>query len=107
MILKKGLVVTNIDKRVVQHLPDEHCRFRSHEHHLYVLPRLSLFNTADNSADIATIPKPKPARVCVTVADLGRGAKVYITCYISRRNQTNSELPEVEIDCIAIAGTAM
>lgn len=92
VILAKGFVVNNIDKRVVQHLPDEHCRFRSHEHHLYVLPRLSLRNTADNSADIATIPNPKPARVCVTVADLGRGAKVFVPCHISRKSQTNSKL---------------
>ncbi|KAM0244233.1 hypothetical protein ACHAP5_006446 [Fusarium lateritium] len=43
---------------------------------------------AMNAIYIATVPDPKPARVCVTVAKLGRGAKV-------------------EIDCIAIAGTAM
>lgn len=27
-------------------------------------------------ADIATVSDPKPARVCVAVAELGRGAKV-------------------------------
>ncbi|KAH7245334.1 Endoribonuclease L-PSP/chorismate mutase-like protein [Fusarium tricinctum] len=43
---------------------------------------------AMNTIYIATIPNPKPARVCVTVAELGRGAKV-------------------EIDCVAIAGRAM
>ncbi|KAH7151387.1 Endoribonuclease L-PSP/chorismate mutase-like protein [Fusarium sp. MPI-SDFR-AT-0072] len=35
---------------------------------------------ADTAMDIATIPNPKPARVCVTVSELGKGAKVEIDC---------------------------
>ncbi|EXL52407.1 hypothetical protein FOCG_08199 [Fusarium oxysporum f. sp. radicis-lycopersici 26381] len=35
---------------------------------------------AMNAVYIATIPNPKPARVCVTVSELGKGAKVEIDC---------------------------
>jgi hypothetical protein len=42
--------------------------------------------------DIATIPNPKPARVCVTVSELGKGAKV--SCQpISNRKNVESKLP--------------
>jgi enamine deaminase RidA (YjgF/YER057c/UK114 family) len=84
VMLTKSLATTDIDKRLVQHLPDEYCLFRSHEHYLSVLSGLSLWKIANNSTDIATIPNPRPARVCVTVAELGRGAKVFIPNYISR-----------------------
>ncbi|KAI9042022.1 RidA family protein [Aspergillus affinis] len=51
-----------------------------------------LTNIADfaamNAVYIASVPDPKPARVCVTVSELGRGAKV-------------------EIDCVAIAESAL
>ncbi|KAI6758344.1 hypothetical protein HG530_010584 [Fusarium avenaceum] len=50
-----------------------------------------LTNIADfaamNTIYIATMPNPKPARICVTVAELGRGAKVEIDCVaIAERN---------------------
>ncbi|KAK2472932.1 hypothetical protein H9L39_15107 [Fusarium oxysporum f. sp. albedinis] len=35
---------------------------------------------AMNAVYIATIPNPKPARVCVTVSELGKGAKIEIDC---------------------------
>jgi hypothetical protein len=62
---------------------------------------------ADSFADIATIPNPKPARVCVTVAELGRGAKVFIPSHIYREIILIRKCQKVEIDCIAIAGTAV
>jgi enamine deaminase RidA (YjgF/YER057c/UK114 family) len=33
-------------------------------------------NYIDASADISMIPEPRPARICVTVSELGLGAKV-------------------------------
>ncbi|KAF4997120.1 hypothetical protein FDECE_12164 [Fusarium decemcellulare] len=38
---------------------------------------------AMNAAYIEIVPDPKPARVCVPVAELGRGAKVEIDCTAS------------------------
>ncbi|KAH6954453.1 Endoribonuclease L-PSP/chorismate mutase-like protein [Fusarium avenaceum] len=60
--------------------------------HKIIKCNIYLTNIADfeaiNTIYIATMPNPKPARVCVTVAELGRGAKV-------------------EIDCVAIAERTM
>jgi hypothetical protein len=33
-------------------------------------------NNTHNRLDISTVPDPKPARVCVSVSELGKGAKV-------------------------------
>jgi enamine deaminase RidA (YjgF/YER057c/UK114 family) len=49
------------------------CKPKFRNRHPIREPRLT-------SLDIATVPNPKPARVCVTVANLGRGAKVEIDC---------------------------
>ncbi|VUC37191.1 unnamed protein product [Clonostachys rosea] len=45
------------------------------------------FDAMNSVSDIATVPDPKPARVCVTVSELGRGAKVGLNPLIIRFDQ--------------------
>lgn len=62
-----------------------------------------MMRSADAAMDIATIPNPKPGRVCVTVSEQGMSAKVNHPSIIERALTQSSQ---VEIDRIAIVEKA-